>query len=213
MNSPNFIEEAGMTEEQNILFIQTMQQQYEHEVATIAKASPDAFIDAFVMADRSEIAANIIDRVESGNIPALKALTAIKALESLAEILTNKDPKKNRHADKAILLQSLVGDDIAKQPEKKFSMYGASFTKTEVGTKYDWSQCNDPKLIELELAAKAASEALNTRQEFLKTVPASKIAAGKEEGGLLIVEQETGETYRIYPPSKTSTSSISVSFK
>jgi hypothetical protein len=123
-------------------------------------------------------------------------------LEKIADILTNKDPKKNRLADKAILLQSIISDEIGRQPEKKFSFYGASFTKTEAGTKYDWSLCNDPVLDDLMDAAKGANEGLKRRQDWLKTCPVE---------GLPILVESTGETVTVYPPSKSSTSTVSVS--
>lgn len=160
--------------------------------------------DAFILADKGYIATRIVEAVEAGEMDPLKALSAIKSIESLADMLTNKDPKKNRYADKAISLQQHVTDAAGLYNEKKFSVYGASFTKTEVNTKYDWSQCNDAKLPELEKAAKDSAGALKKRQEFLKTV---------DPKGLDILDAETGETYTVYPPSKSSTSSVSVSFK
>jgi hypothetical protein len=160
--------------------------------------------DAFILADKGYIATRIVESVEAGEMDPLKALSAIKSIESLVDMLTNKDPKKNRYADKAISLQQNVTDAAGLYNEKKFSLFGATFTKTEVATKYDWSKCNDAKLPELEKAAKDAADALKKRQEFLKTV---------DPKGLDILESETGETYTVYPPSKSSTSSVSVSFK
>jgi len=203
-----FFEETNTPDyQENILIVSAMQdaeQEYNLTIAGIAKSSPVKIIEAFIQADKSEIAAEIVEAVDSGYLPPLKALAGIKAMESLTDMLTNKDPKKNPHADRAILLQSHVTDAAGAYAEKSFPLYGATFTKTEVGTKYDWSQCNDAKLIELELAAKKAGDELKARQEFLKTVPTE---------GLPIVDEETGETYSVYRPSKSSTSSVSVSFK
>lgn len=170
--------------------------------------------DAFILADKHYIAARIIQSIEEGEMDPLKALSGLKAIESLVSILTDKNPKTNKWADKAIALQSHVTDAADSYNEKKFSLYGATFTKTEVGTKYDWATCNDPKLAELEKAKADADKALKERQEFLKTVPPAKIGEhGNKEGGLLVTDEETGETYRIYQPTKTSTSTVSVSFK
>ena len=160
--------------------------------------------DAFILADKDYIAGRIIQAVEDGEMDPLKALSGLKAMESLVSTLTDKNPKTNRHADKAILLQQHITDAAFAYNTKKFSLYGATFTKTEVGTKYDYSKCNDAKLAELENAAKDAADALKKRQEFLKTVPVE---------GLAITDTETGETYTVYPPSKSSTSTVSVSFK
>lgn len=160
--------------------------------------------DAFILADKDYIAGRIIQAVEDGEMDPLKALSGLKAMESLVSTLTDKNPKTNRHADKAILLQQHITDAAGVYNEKKFSLYGATFTKTEVGTKYDYSQCNDSKLAELEKAAKDAADALKKRQEFLKTVPVE---------GLAVTDTDTGETYTVYPPAKSSTSTVSVSFK
>jgi len=176
---------------------------YESEVQTIATAAPDTLTDALLLADKKQIAANIADAVECGRIEPLKALAAIKAMESIVKYLTDKS-EKNKLQILAVQLQGHITDAASKQPEKKFGMYGATFTKTEVGTHYDWSKCNDPKLIELELAAKNASESFKAYQEFLKNVPTK---------GLEVANSETGEVYTVYPPAKSSTSTVSVSFK
>jgi hypothetical protein len=160
--------------------------------------------DAFILADKDYIATRIIQAVEDGEMDPLKALSGLKAMESLVSTLTDKNPKTNPHADKAILLQQHITDAAFAYSEKKFILYGATFTKTEVGTKYDYSQCNDAKLAELEKAAKDAADALKKRQEFLKTVPSE---------GMTVTDTESGETYTVYPPSKSSTSTVSVSFK
>jgi len=160
--------------------------------------------DAFILADKHYIAARIIQSIEDGEMDPLKALSGLKAIESLVTILTDKNPKTNKWADKAIALQSHITDSAGAYNEKKFSLYGATFTKTEVGTKYDYSLCNDAKLPELEKAAKDAADALKKRQDFLKTV---------DPKGLEVLDTETGNVFTVYPPSKSSTSTVSVSFK
>ncbi len=79
---------------------------------------------------------------------------------------------------------------------------GVKFEAAEVGTKYDFSKCNDPELLELEEIARKANDALKERKEFLKTIPAA---------GIVVVADETGAVDRIYPPSKSSTSSYKIS--
>ena len=166
--------------------------------------TPTTLADALIASNITNVVSNIADAVEAGSISPLKALAAIKKLEAIADAATNKDPKKNILSDRALLIHQCFMDEASLHPEKKFGAFGATFTKTEVGTKYDWSQCNDHELIELESLAKSAAERLKERQDFLKSIPSA---------GLPMVNQETGEAYTIYPPSKTSTSSISVSFK
>jgi hypothetical protein len=78
---------------------------------------------------------------------------------------------------------------------------GVKFTLAEVGTAYDFSQCNDIELEKLESKAKEAADMVKVRKEFLKTVPPS---------GLLVTDKETGDTYEVFPPAKSSKSSFKV---
>jgi hypothetical protein len=59
-------------------------------------------------------------------------------------------------------------------------------------------------LFDLQLKAELATKALKERQDFLKVVPVA---------GVLFTDEITGETYKIYPPSKTSTTSVAVTLK
>jgi len=96
---------------------------------------------------------------------------------------------------------SMVRDEVAKHPDgKATTARGVKIELAETGTSYDFSQCNDPVLAELETAALNAAEALKSRKEFLKTVP------GK---GLEII-LEGGELVTVYPPAKASKSSYKV---
>lgn len=78
---------------------------------------------------------------------------------------------------------------------------GVKFEIAEVGTAYDFSQCNCPELVDLETRAAELAEQIKKRKEFLKTVPAK---------GLEILISETGETITLYPPAKSSKSSFKV---
>jgi hypothetical protein len=124
----------------------------------------------------------------------------------------------------AALDKQISGDSASKiEPDKEFIDYlmeeiqkqgnggdkaeftterGVKFTLAEVGSTFDFSKCNDQELIQLEEASKSIAEKLKERKEFLKTVP---------EKGLLITDPETGDTYTIYRPSKSSKSSFKVS--
>lgn len=81
---------------------------------------------------------------------------------------------------------------------------GVKFETCETGTAYDFSQCNDQELLKLQSEAEAASEKLKARKEFLKTVAVS---------GLDVIDTDSGEVYKIYPPSKTSNSSYKITMK
>jgi hypothetical protein len=78
---------------------------------------------------------------------------------------------------------------------------GVKFTLAEVGTSYNFSQCNDQELCDLEKIADSAVASVKARKEFLKTVPLS---------GLEILTKD-GELVTVYPPAKSSKSSFKVS--
>ena len=78
---------------------------------------------------------------------------------------------------------------------------GVKFTLAETGTTYDFSQCGDQELCDLEVAANNAANEVKKRKEFLKTVPLS---------GMDIITKD-GEVVKIYPPYKSSKSSFKVS--
>lgn len=95
-----------------------------------------------------------------------------------------------------------VRDELSKYEKGKYlSARGVKFEMAETGTTYDFSGCNDEELNRLEAKVSAAKEELKQRQEFLKTV--------KSEG-LIITDSESGETYTVYPPLKTSKSSYKI---
>jgi hypothetical protein len=128
------------------------------------------------------------DIIENGN--ALPAAEALSAMESFV-----KEVKGNKQ------YIDFVRDEISKHGKAANTASGTKLELAEVGTKYDFSKCEDPKLIELIRKIDALDVELDNRKDFLKTVPLS---------GLLVTDETTGETYKVYPPSKTSTSSYKV---
>lgn len=119
---------------------------------------------------------------------------------------------KQINGDKAAKIEEdnefieLLREEISKQgnggDKAEFkTQRGVKFTLAEVATSYDFSQCNDQELCDLEANAINAANAVKQRKEFLKTVP---------ESGMDIITKE-GEAIKIYRPSKSSKSSFKVS--
>ena len=75
---------------------------------------------------------------------------------------------------------------------------GTRIELAEVGTKYDYVFCEDDILNDMTIQRLALEEQIKERQEFLKRLPSE---------GIDIITNY-GEVKRIYPPSKSSTSSI-----
>lgn len=89
--------------------------------------------------------------------------------------------------------------EVSKYGKGMTTSTGTKLELAEVGTKYDFSQCNDPRLIELEAELIYFEETIKQRKDFLKALNPS---------GVSVLDKETGETITLYPPSKTSKSSV-----
>jgi hypothetical protein len=143
-------------------------------------------------AQRATFVSDIIARLEEGSAKPLEVHLQAKAMIEIAEALIADSNYRE------ILL------DEATKHGKSFDYQNAKFSIREVGTKYDYSQCGDLMLAELQDRSERANIALKARQDFLKVVPTS---------GVLFTDEITGETYKIYPPSKSSTTSVTVTLK
>lgn len=98
-------------------------------------------------------------------------------------------------------------DDIKDFVLTELAKYGPETTfgdcilqQIEAGVKYDYSVCNDSTIEELHRQQKVIMEKIKEREKMLKTMPASGLA-----------DPETGEI--IYPPVKTSKTTIKTTFK
>lgn len=89
------------------------------------------------------------------------------------------------------------------QYEKNSVIKGSEFSIVEAGVKYDFSDCNDMEHASLCVALDTAKEALKQRESFLKTL--------KEP--MQMIDENSGEVYTVYPPKKTSTTTLKVTFK
>lgn len=88
--------------------------------------------------------------------------------------------------------------EIAKYGGGHTTPSGTRIELAEVGTKYEYVFCEDDILNDMTIQREALDERIKERQEFLKRLPSE---------GIDIVNHY-GEVKRIYPPSKSSTSSI-----
>lgn len=89
-------------------------------------------------------------------------------------------------------------DEVCKYGKSHTTSTGTRIELAEVGIKYDYSVCEDDTHNELVIKKMALEEHIKDRQTFLKTIP---------ESGLEIVA-EGGEMKRIYPPIRSSQSSV-----
>lgn len=122
--------------------------------------------------------------LEGGYIDPLKALRDVRAIQTALEQIAD--------IAKPLALAE------AEKYGKRFELMGAKFEIKEVGVKYNYENCNDLKYATLKDSEKKIKEDLKTRDGFLKAIKEKEI----------IVDDDTGETITVYPPIKSSTTSV-----
>jgi hypothetical protein len=140
---------------------------------------------------RQSFALSLVDEIEQGNVNPLKVHLQIKCMEDIIKLLNSNTIYK-----KAVL------EEAEKQGQKSFEYQNAKVEIKETGVKYDFTQCSDPVYLDALRMSEQANEVLKARQDFLKTVPS--------KGMELKVDDEV---VTVYPPSKSSTTSIAVTLK
>lgn len=141
--------------------------------------------------ERQSFTLDLISKIESGEANPLKVHLQVKCMEEIIKLLNSNTVYK-----KAIL-------EAAEQyGQKSFDFMNSKIEIKEIGTKYDYSQCGDPVQRELAARSEEIGAELQARQKFLQTVPA--------KGMELKIDDEV---VTVYPPSKSSTTSIAVTLK
>lgn len=141
---------------------------------------------------RQSFALGIVDALQNGEADPLKVHLQVKCMESIIKLLN-----ENTIYKKSIL-------EAAEKHGKSFEFMNSKVEIKEMGTKYDYSQCGDTVWQMLEQKAGSAADDLKQRETFLKTVPSK---------GMQVLDEGTGEMITIYPPSKSSTTSVAITLK
>jgi hypothetical protein len=150
---------------------------------------------------------DILQRLEDGEVDPLEVHLQVKAMEDVILQLTSTDKEKNKgNLEAAMQYKNILIDAFANRAagQKSFDFHNSKFTVMEAGAKYHYENCNDPELHELYEQQKKLVEKIKAKEKFLQNVPSK---------GQLLTSEETGETYMVYPPYKTSTTTISVKLK
>lgn len=142
-------------------------------------------------AQRESFCMDLISRIDSGEADPLKVHLQIKCLESIIKMLNENTVYK-----------SAVLDASEKQGAKTFQFHNAKFEIKEVGTKYDFSKCNDPLHAVLTQNLEIAKDELKERETLLKSVPAKGMDVRVND-----------ELVTVYPPSKSSVTAVAVTLK
>ena len=118
----------------------------------------------------------------------LEAAEALTVMENfIKEVRSSKD------------FTEYVREEVGKNGKDITNPSGAKIELAETGTKYDYSGCNDSALIEVESNLVEIETLISDRKAWLKTIPA--------EGMEVVIGDEI---VRVYPPTKTSTSSYKI---
>jgi len=130
------------------------------------------------------VADQVAANVEDGYSSPLELLVGCKAIQKTLEAIIER-------IEESALAEAL-------HYPKRFSQHGATIEVREVGTKYNFDNCNDPVLSRLTEQKKQWSDLEKDRQSLLKTL------RGKTE----LLDTETGEIINALPPVKTSKTGI-----
>jgi hypothetical protein len=127
--------------------------------------------------------------LNNGQIIASDLLRFQKAMEKVFEKI------------KPTLIENALNE--ISQYEKNSVIKGSEFSIVEAGVKYDYSNCNDPVYNEHFQTLENAKERLKERETFLKCI--------KEP--MHFINEDTGEAITLYPPKKSSSTTLKVTFK
>ena len=117
----------------------------------------------------------------------LEAAEALTVMENfIKEVRSSKD------------FTEYVREEVSKNGKDITNPSGAKIELSEKGI-YDYSGCNDSALIEVESNLVEIEKLISDRKAWLKTIPAK---------GMEVVIGD--EIVRVYPPTKTSTSSYKI---
>lgn len=144
-------------------------------------------------AQQTEMSASIINQIEEGEVNPLAVQVGLSAIENVIKNVKASDIYKNG---------TLV--EAEKYGAKTFDCFGAQLQIKEVGVKYDFCKCEDPIWNDLNEKIEFLKASIKEREDMLKRIPHS---------GQTMVDEESGEVYKVYPPAKSSTTSVTTTFK
>ena len=140
--------------------------------------------------ERQQFAIQVTNNLMEGLADPLKVHLQVKYMEDIIKQLTSNSVYKTM-----VLTE-------AQKYGKTFDQHNAKFEIKEMGVKYDYSNCNDPLYKELEFLLENIETRIKERQLFLKSITQS----GQE----ILVDDEV---VKVYPPSKSSTTTVTVNLK
>lgn len=131
----------------------------------------------------------LLTAINNGEINPLKIQVQLKAIESVIKKVNESEAYKYA-----------IRESAEKYGAKSFEAFGAKVELAEVGTKYDFSNCNHLEYNDICEKIKALETDKKSLEMTLKTI--------KQPTPFVIY----GEAVEVNPPTKSSTSSIKITF-
>lgn len=140
----------------------------------------------------SEYARQAVTAIIDGEIdPLIAYINLSKAKRVIDEVVKHKEVLR------------LATDYVEARGSNQEMQIGDCLAKiSEVGVSYDYSACGDPEIERLQAEADALNERIKTREKFLRGI----------KGHLALLDEETGEVLTIYPPARSSKTSLKLTF-
>lgn len=146
-----------------------------------------------------EVAQNLYNQILEGNISATRIAEFFKFMDQVKDEIKDLNDETGKN-DFNTLVKEEIRNNSNDGGKSYNTSYGSTLELLEAGTKYDYTVCQDPIWNNLSQQIKDLDKKIKVREKFLKNV----------DGSLVFTDTETGETFEIYAPVKTSTSTYKV---
>lgn len=142
--------------------------------------------------ERATFVQDVVNKVTNGEADPEIVLITLKCMESIVKEITGNDDFK----------AAVINE--AEKYGKRHERYNATLEVKEAGTRYNFEKCGDLELLELYTQRAELDDKIKKREAFIKTIPIN---------GIEVVLSDTGEIMHVYPPSKSSTTTVAVTLK
>lgn len=135
----------------------------------------------------------LIQPIIDGEIDPLRAVAKIRFLSDMLAATLKDDRVKD-----------VILNEIDKNGGKEVTAFGVKFSQKEMGVSYDYTVCQDPEYNRLATEMETLKAKIKEREKYLMGIPAE---------GIPMVDQETGDCYKIIRPLRRASLGYSVTFK
>ena len=135
----------------------------------------------------------LIQPIIDGEIDPLRAVAKIRFLSDMLAAALKDDRVKD-----------VILNEIDKNGGKEVTAFGVKFSQKEMGVSYDYTVCQDPEYNRLAGEMETLKAKMKEREKYLMGIPAE---------GIPMVDQETGDCYKVIRPLRRASLGYSVTFK